>query len=111
MDYVDINIESPNLGVLAEQLSQLDHDGVMPLDYRTADASYDGPDGRVQAQKLVVRMHSASLVRVIGLVYQLCVEHEQDCAAVKPSYAPALLVGPNAVKWNPFNPDFFEAFE
>lgn len=109
---VQFNIESNDLVQAAKDIAELCGSGAK---CQVQDASYDGPDGRVQAQVLVVKAN-LSFVRLHGVAYIMALRHDQDCVAVSITPVPfgpacGVLVGPNTTKWGDFSAEFFRGWK
>lgn len=76
-------------------------------------SEYEGPNGIELEDTLVARIDASRGNReyLMGAVYQLAVDLEQDCIAIKFSDDSGMLVGPNTGKWGEFDLNFFKDYE
>lgn len=82
---------------------------------RRAQAQYEGPEGLVLEDTLVVRVEldvlSVAYRRIPSIVYRLAQNLDQDCIAVfNTMTGTGRLFGPNASKWGSFDLDYFTPF-
>lgn len=69
---------------------------------------YAGPEGDTIEASLFVRLDAQSMFSVVGVVYDIALELEQDCIAI---YSPLInygrLIGPRAAQWGEFDSSYF----
>lgn len=108
---IEMNIEAANLDAAEDLVKTMLPGGQLAVKTRVAVVTYEGPTGPVTSGVLVVRAVLPDVFTAFGYAYYFAQQFEQDCIAL---YSPASqrgwLVGPNAVKWNPFDITYFKNF-
>jgi hypothetical protein len=80
---------------------------------RAVDSEYVGPDAApvVETTLLVNVAGEIPGTSLRNIVFAIAEELEQDCIAVyEPESGSGTLIGPKAVNWGSFNPDYFVRF-
>jgi hypothetical protein len=115
---IEMNIEAADLAVAEQYVRDLLPGPRGYVKSRVAVVKYQGPKGEETNGVLIVRAVVTDKASAIGYAYQIAERFEQDCVAVidcSPTingapFGTGMLIGPNAVKWAPFNPEFFKRF-
>jgi len=77
-------------------------------------SEYEGPYGELRLEdSLIARVDASNGNRdyVMGAIYQLALDLEQECIAVKFYDDTGILVGPSAGKWGAFDINYFKDYE
>jgi hypothetical protein len=117
---LDVRGESNSLAACGERAIQaitylINQFGREAVQTRRAQVQYEGPNGLVLEDTLIVRLelNTMSVVyrRIPYLAYRLAQNLSQDCIGVYwVNQGVGRLVGPEAASWGSFDLDFFTSF-
>lgn len=117
---LDVRGESNSLAACGERAIQaitflIGEFGREAVQTRRAQVQYEGPNGLVLEDTLIVRLEISSMSvayrRINYIAYRLAQNLSQDCIGVYwTDLGKGRLIGPEAASWGSFDLDFFTSF-